>query len=229
MKFTLLLSFPLCSPTCAQPVGRIAAHYRCRRPGRRARRAGSGDGHARRRIPQAELEDARAAVAKTVEAVLKLTRDLKIDPKLVRSTRINVQPEYNWDAGNADEAQADRLLRGAAGRSGTARSRSSASCWSAPPIRRQPDRRSAPGFQKRQELVREALAKAVADARQNAEVSPRLPVPSWAGRTISANTKFTQPLLPMVRADGDGSQAAGAAPYQSGEMTFNATVNVQYG
>src|SRR5262245_12801622 len=49
-----------------------------------------------------KLEDARADVARTVDAVLKLTRDLKIDPKLVRSTRINVQPEYNWD-GNARE------------------------------------------------------------------------------------------------------------------------------
>src|SRR4030095_4132247 len=50
-----------------------------------------------------KLEDARAAVAKTVDAVLKLTRDLKIDPKLVRSTRINIQPEYNWGANNANE------------------------------------------------------------------------------------------------------------------------------
>ena len=44
-----------------------------------------------------KMEDARAEVAKTVDAVLKLTRDLKIDPKYVRTTRINVQPEYNWD------------------------------------------------------------------------------------------------------------------------------------
>ena len=50
-----------------------------------------------------KLEDARAAVAKTVDAVLKLTRELKIDPKQVRSTRINVQPEYNWGANNANE------------------------------------------------------------------------------------------------------------------------------
>ena len=44
-----------------------------------------------------KMEDARAEVTKTVDAVLKLTRDLKIDPKYVRTTRINVQPEYNWD------------------------------------------------------------------------------------------------------------------------------------
>ena len=44
-----------------------------------------------------KMEDARAEVTKTVEAVMKLTRDLKIDPKHVRTTRISVQPEYNWD------------------------------------------------------------------------------------------------------------------------------------
>src|SRR5688500_14987763 len=44
-----------------------------------------------------KLEEARADVARTIDAVLKLTRDLKIDQKLVRATRINVQPEYNWD------------------------------------------------------------------------------------------------------------------------------------
>lgn len=49
-----------------------------------------------------KLDDARAEVAKTVEAVLKLTRDLKVDPKLVQSTRINVQPEYNWNAQSKD-------------------------------------------------------------------------------------------------------------------------------
>src|SRR5262245_33115521 len=44
-----------------------------------------------------KLADARAEVAKTVDAVLKLTKELKVDPKLVRATRINVQPEYNWN------------------------------------------------------------------------------------------------------------------------------------
>ncbi len=49
-----------------------------------------------------KMEDARAEVTKTVDAVLKLTRDLKIEQKYVRTTRVNVQPEYNWD-NNAKE------------------------------------------------------------------------------------------------------------------------------
>jgi len=44
-----------------------------------------------------KMEVARAEVAKTVAAVLKLTQDLKIDAKYVHSTRVHIQPEYNWD------------------------------------------------------------------------------------------------------------------------------------
>ena len=177
-----------------------------------------------------KLEDARAAVAKTVDAVLKLTRDLKIDPKLVRSTRVNVQPEYNWGANNANERtligyyvarqvevelhdleKLGQLLERATdlgvNQMGEPRLDSS----------------------KRQDLVREALAKAVADARQNAEVIAKAAGAKLGNaRTINANTEFSQPPAPMVRAMAMEAKAAGGAPYQSGEMTFNATVNVQY-
>ena len=82
---------------------------------------------------------------------------------------------------------------------------------------------------KRQDLVREALAKAVVDARQNAEVIAKAAgAKLGTARTINANTEFTQPPVPMVRAMAMEAKAAGGAPYQSGEMTFNATVNVQY-
>src|SRR6188508_154524 len=40
------------------------------------------------------LAEARAAVSATVDKLLALTRDLKIDPKYVDSTRLQVQPEY---------------------------------------------------------------------------------------------------------------------------------------
>jgi len=177
-----------------------------------------------------KLEDARAAVAKTVDAVLKLTRELKIDPKQVRSTRINVQPEYNWGANNANERtligyfvsrqvevelhdleKLGQLLERATdlgvNQMGDPRLDSS----------------------KRQDLVREALAKAVVDARQNAEVIAKAAGARLGNaRTINANTEFSQPPVPMVRAMAMEAKAAGGAPYQSGEMTFNATVNVQY-
>src|SRR5512141_1189374 len=40
---------------------------------------------------------ARSEVAATVERVLALTRSLKIDPKLVDSTRLQVSPDYIWN------------------------------------------------------------------------------------------------------------------------------------
>lgn len=177
-----------------------------------------------------KLEDARAAVAKTVDAVLKLTRDLKIDQKLVRSTRINVQPEYNWGNGQPNERtligyyvarqvevelhdleKLGQLLERATdlgvNQMGDPRLDSS----------------------KRQDLVREALAKAVVDARQNAEVIAKAAGATLGrARTISANAEFSPPPMPMVRALAMEAKQAGGAPYQSGEMTFNATVNVQY-
>jgi uncharacterized protein len=176
-----------------------------------------------------KLEDARAAVAKTVDAVLKLTRELKIDPKLVRSTRINVQPEYNWGAGNANE----RTLIGYY----VAR-QVEVELHDLEKLGQLLERATDVGVNqvgeprldssKRPDLVREALAKAVADARQNAEVVAKAAGAKLGNaRTINANTELTQPT-PMVRAMAMEAKAAGGAPYQSGEMTFNATVSVQY-
>jgi uncharacterized protein len=173
-----------------------------------------------------KLEEARAAVAKTVDAVLKLTRELKVDPKLVHATRVNVQPEYNWQSNERnligymvsrqvevelhDLEKLGQLLERAidlgVNQVGDPRLDSS----------------------KRQDLVREALAKAVVDARQNAEVIAKAAgAKLGTARTINANTEFTAPPMPMVRAMAMEAKSAGA-PYQSGEMTFNATVNVQY-
>ena len=177
-----------------------------------------------------KLEDARAAVAKTVDAVLKLTRDLKIDPKQVRSTRINVQPEYNWGANNPNE----RTLIGYY----VAR-QVEVELHDLEKLGQLLEKSTDLGVNqlgdprldssKRQDLSREALAKAVADARQNAEVIAKAAGAKLGNaRTINANTEFSQAPVPMVRAMAMEAKAAGGAPYQSGEMTFNATVNVQY-
>ena len=177
-----------------------------------------------------KLEDARAAVAKTVDAVLKLTRDLQIDPKLVRSTRISVQPEYNWGANNANERtligyyvsrQVEVELRDLE-KLGQLLEKSTDLG-----VNQMGDPRL--DSSKRQDLTREALAKAVVDARQNAEVIAKAAGARLGNaRTINANTEFTQAPQPMVRAMAMEAKAAGGAPFQSGEMTFNATVTVQY-
>jgi uncharacterized protein len=179
-----------------------------------------------------KMEEARAEVTKTVEAVMKLTRDLKIDPKYVRTTRINVQPEYNWD-NNARERnligyfvsrqveielrdleKLGRLLEQSidlgVNQLGDPRLDSS----------------------KRHEFEREALAKAVADARLNAEAvakaaGARLGPP----RTISASSGFVPPPMPMMKVQMARAEAASdtaAGTYQSGQMGFSGTVQVEY-
>ncbi|HKU14560.1 MAG TPA: SIMPL domain-containing protein [Steroidobacteraceae bacterium] len=176
-----------------------------------------------------KLDDARAEVAKTVDAVLKLTRDLKVDQKLVRATRVNVQPEYNW----SQQANERNLIGYYVSR------QVEVELHDLEKLGQLLERATDLGVNqmgdprldssKRSDLVREALAKAVADARQNAEVIAKAAgARLGAARTINANTEFTPPPMPMVRAMAMEAKAAPAAPYQSGEMTFNATVNVQY-
>jgi hypothetical protein len=178
-----------------------------------------------------KLEDARAEVAKTVEAVLKLTRDLKIDQKYVRATRISVQPEYNWDNGARErnligyfvsrQVEVDlrdleklgRLLEKATdlgvNQLGDPRLDSS----------------------KRRELERQALAKAVEDARLNAEaVAKAAGAKLGPARTISATSGYVPPPMPMrVKTMAAGMEAADASQtYQSGQMVFNGNVQVEY-
>lgn len=177
-----------------------------------------------------KMDEARAEVTKTVEAVMKLTRELKIDQKYVRATRINVQPEYNWD-NNARERnligyyvsrqveidlrdleKLGQLLEKAfdlgVNQVGDPHLDSS----------------------KRRELEREALAKAVVDAKLNAEaVAKAAGARVGSPRTISASSGFVPPPMPMMKVQMARAEADGAAQsYQSGQMGFNGTVQVEY-
>lgn len=177
-----------------------------------------------------KMEDARAEVTKTVDAVLKLTRDLKIDQKYVRTTRVNLQPEYNWEA-NAKERtligyfvsrqievdlrdldKLGQLLEKSfdlgVNQVGDPRLDSS----------------------KRRDLEREALAKAVADAKLNAEaVAKAAGARIGPPRTISASSSFAPPPMPMMKVQAMRAGAADSAgSYQSGQMGFNGTVQVEY-
>ncbi len=177
-----------------------------------------------------KLEEARAEVARTIDAVLKLTRDLKIDQTLVRSTRINVQPEYNWDA-NARERnligyyvsrQVEIELRDLE-KLGQLLERATDLG-----VNQLGDPRL--DSSKRRDLERQALAKAVEDARANAET-----VAKTAGarlgpvRTISANSGYVPPPMPMRGKVMMAMEASDAAQsYQSGQMTFTGNVQIEY-
>ncbi|HMN46296.1 MAG TPA: SIMPL domain-containing protein [Povalibacter sp.] len=177
------------------------------------------------------LEDARAEVTKTVEAVLKLTRDLKIDQKYVRATRISVQPEYNWD-NNAKERnligyfvsrQVEVDLRDL-DKLGTLLEKSTDLG-----VNQLGDPRLESS--KRRDLERSALAKAVEDARLNAEtVAKAAGARLGAARTISASSGFVPvPVMSRMKTMAMAADSAGAAEsYQSGQMTFNGNVQIEY-
>ncbi|HEU4653058.1 MAG TPA: SIMPL domain-containing protein [Steroidobacteraceae bacterium] len=178
-----------------------------------------------------KMEDARNEVAKGVDAVLKLTRELKIDPKLVRATRINIQPEYNWD-NNARERnligyyvtrQIEVDLRDLE-KLGTLIERA---------VDLGVNQIGDPQLDssRRRDLERDALAKAVEDAHANAEaVAKAAGARVGAPRVISANSGFVPPPQPMqfkvAAARMEGSDAGQS--YQSGQLGFTANVQVEY-
>jgi uncharacterized protein len=178
-----------------------------------------------------KLEEARADVARAVDAVLKLTRDLKIDQKLVRSTRVNVQPEYNWD----NNARERNLIGYFVSRQVEIELRDLEKLGQL--LERATDlgvnQLGDPRLDssKRRELEREALAKAVEDARANADtVAKASGGKLGSARTISASSGFVPPPMPMARMKvAMAAEAADASQsYQSGQMSFTGTVQIEY-
>jgi len=177
-----------------------------------------------------KLEDARAAVAKTVEALLKLTRDLKIDQKHVRATRVSVQPEYNWDntarernlIGYFVSRQVEVDLRDLdkLGQLLEKATDAGANQVSDPRL----------DSSKRHDLERQALAKAVEDARLNGEaIAKAAGAKLGAARTISASSGFVPAPMQQMRVKAMAAEAGDASQsYQSGQMVFNGNVQVEY-
>lgn len=175
------------------------------------------------------LEDARAAVVATVERVLALTRELKIDPRHVNATRIQVQPEYRWNENDRERvllgymvsrqievelhdldklgALMERAVDAGVNQVGDPQLDSS----------------------RRTELEREAMAKAVEDARLNADALARA-AGAKLGAVRSLSGSGSAPPVPMYRATMAmaDAKAAPEATYQAGAMKFSANVNAEY-
>ena len=142
------------------------------------------------------MEAARAEVAATVDRVLALARELKIDPKQVNATRVQVQPEYRWNENDRERvllgymvsrqveielkdldklgALLERAVDAGVNQVGDPMLDSS----------------------RRKDLEREAMTKAVEDARLNAEALARAAgAKLGAVRTLSASG--SAPPVPM--------------------------------
>lgn len=177
------------------------------------------------------MAEARSDVARTVDKVLALTRDLRIDPKLVNATRLQVQPEYSWN-----EKDRKRVLLGyLVSRQVQVEVRDLEQLG--PLLERAVDagvnQVSDPALDssRRKQLERDAMAKAVVDARQNAEVLAHAAgVKLGAVRTLNGSS--AAPPLPMYRRTMAMADAVAAAPpeetYQAGAMKFSASVSAEY-
>jgi uncharacterized protein YggE len=176
-----------------------------------------------------KMETARAGVTRTVEAVLKLTRDLKVDPKYVHATRITIQPEYNWDG----QARERTLLGYLVARQVQVELRNldQLGALLEKAVDAGVNQVGDPQLDasRKRELEREALAKAVEDARQNAEVVARAAGVKLGGaRTIAAQSvSAPQPIAYRMAARAEAAPGAEGS-YQSGEITFTASVQVEF-
>jgi hypothetical protein len=177
------------------------------------------------------LAEARAEVAATVDRVLKLTRDLRIDPKQVNATRVQMQPEYNWNPKDRKRT----LLGYIVSRQVQIELRDLEQLG--PLLERAVDlgvnQVSDPMLDssRRKDLEREAMTRAVEDARLNAETLARA-AGAKLGTVRTLNGGASGPPMPMYRMQTAMADAAAPPPpeatYQPGEMKFSANVNAEY-
>lgn len=176
-----------------------------------------------------DLDAARAEVTRGVQAVLALTAELGIESKYVHATDINIQPEYDWDPQTRERRfrgyyvwrQVSVELRSLE-RLGTLIERA---------VDLGVNQLGAPALDstRRTALERQALALAVDNARLNAEVIARAAGGKLgAARSISASSGMVPPPIMYGKTMAMAADAGGEDTYQSGEMTFTATVQATY-
>ena len=176
------------------------------------------------------LAEARTEVTAAIDRLLALTRELKIDPKYVNATRLQVRPEYTWSeqgkkqvlqgyyVGRQVEVELrdldqlgpllERAVTAGANQVGDASLDST----------------------RRKELERQAMTLAVQDAAANAGTLAQA-AGARLGPVRSLNASPSPPPMPMYRmvAMADAAAAPPAeSTYAAGEMRFAATVSAEY-
>jgi uncharacterized protein len=174
------------------------------------------------------IEPARQATNEAVARLLKLTRELAIPEKDVRSTALVIGPDYSYGPKREPTLQGYHVTRQVQvelrdlDRLGSLLEKAvTAGANEVQPPRLDSTRRA--------DLEREALAAAVADARKNADVIARgLNASVGAPRSVSASGPVRP--MPMVAARMAVAGAAAEAPetYQPGELVFQASVSATF-
>ncbi len=179
-----------------------------------------------------QLETARNDVAHKIDALLKLTRELKIDPKDVRTTRLTVQPEYDWNNAGRERRLIDYyVLRQA---EIVVRDLDKLGLLLERAVSLGANQVGDPLLEssRRRDLEREAMSLAIDDARLNAEAVARAAKASLGPvRTIDSSVTYRPiPIVSnqAVMARAASSDSHRAATYQTGQLTFSASVRVTY-
>lgn len=181
---------------------------------------------------QPTLEGARQEANKVVEALLKVTRELKIPESRVRSTRVNINPEYEWNEPKrqqqfvgytvtrqliVDLRELDKL--------GVLMEKS---VTAGANLVQEPMLDSS----QRTEHERQALVLAVEDAKKNAEVLARS-VGMGVGRARNVTGHGNgggprpMPMVAMARAEGMVAKES-PGTYQTGDLVFGANASVTF-
>lgn len=180
---------------------------------------------------EARGSDQRATqteVEQVVRDFLKATGELGIDKKDVKTAQLNIRPEYDWSKGNnrrligyyvhrSLQVQLDDLSKlGLLLERATDLGVNQAS---------PPELESS----RKDDLMREALAKAAVNARENARTVARtLDAKVGKVRKISTtNVSFQPPPGPRMMAM-ESRAKGGADTFEVGEIKFNADVTVEF-
>jgi len=179
-----------------------------------------------------QQQAAQREVDDTVDAVLRLTDKLDIPRKDVRTTRLNINPEFRWDKNTSErkitgymiQRTVEVNLKELEKLGGLMQRATSAGVNQvSPPVL---------GAENEDEHRREALARAATDARLNAEtLAQSLDARLGKVRRITSSDVIHHPApMPRMRMESRAmmADAQGAETYTPGEIKYSAAVTVEF-
>ena len=179
-----------------------------------------------------QQQAAQREVDDTVDAVLRLIDKLDIPKKDVRTTRLNINPEFRWDKNTNERKISGYMVQRTVEvnlreleKLGELMHRATSAGVNqvSPPVL---------GAENEDEHRREALARAAGDARLNAEtLAHTLDARLGKVRRITSSDVIHQPPIPLPKMESRAmmADAGGAAEtYTPGEIKFNAGVTVEF-